>query len=68
VRVALDNQRAVRNETVARHVGADHGSVVAAARIETARIIALARFGLYRLGMAQQDQTHGISIDLSRGV
>jgi hypothetical protein len=52
---------------VARHVGADHRSVVAAARIETARIIALAGFGLFRLGVAQQDQTHGISIDLSRG-
>jgi hypothetical protein len=48
------------------HVGADQQGVILAARIEAALMIAHAGFGLFRLGVSQQYQAHGTSIDFSR--
>ena len=44
-------------------MAADPRAVVAAARIEAAVAIAHAGFGLLGLGVAQQHQAHGGSID-----
>ena len=48
------------------HVGADQRRVMLAARIEAALMIAHAGFGLFRLGVSQQHQAHGTSIDFSQ--
>jgi hypothetical protein len=50
------------------HVGADQRRVMLAARIEAALMIAHAGFSLFRLGVSQQHQAHGTSIDFSRAV
>jgi hypothetical protein len=46
------------------HVSADHRRIAFAARIEAARVVAHAGFGLFRLGVSKQYQAHGSSIDV----
>jgi hypothetical protein len=48
------------------HVSADRRGIVFAARIEAARMVAHAGFGLFRLGVSKQYQPHGSSIDVPR--
>jgi hypothetical protein len=48
------------------HISADHRCIVFAARIEAARMVAHAGFGLFRLGVSKQYQPHGSSIDVPR--
>jgi hypothetical protein len=48
------------------HVSSDHRRIVFAARIEAARMVAHAGFGLFRLGVSKQYQAHGSSIGVPR--
>src|ERR1700685_3498042 len=51
------NQRQIRVQAMAAHIGADHGGVVAAALGQFAVAVALAGLGPLGFCMAQQDQT-----------
>src|SRR5215831_19719527 len=62
------HQGEVRHEPMTGHVSADHRRIVFAARIEAARMVAHAGFGLFRLGVSKQYQAHGSSIDVPRAV
>jgi hypothetical protein len=48
---------------VTGHIGADPWGVVSTARVERALMIVHARFGLFGLGVSEQHQAHGNSID-----
>src|SRR5262249_4065130 len=61
------HQHEVGGERMTGHVAADHRGIVFAARIEAARVVAHAGFGLFRLGVSKQHQAHGSSINVPRG-
>src|SRR5262245_31536501 len=58
------HQDEVGGKRMTGHVSADHRGIVFAARIKAARVVAHAGFGLFRLGVSKQHQTHGSSIDV----
>src|SRR5215831_11851939 len=61
------HQDEVGGERMTGHVSADHRGIVFAARVEAARVVAHAGFGLFRLGVSKQHQAHGSSINVPRG-